>query len=72
MMGGIRLSGGSSLVAMMQPAHLRQLDDCSERGRLNGSGGGRVFLKRQMSPGVLVVFEVCLQNAPQGSFIEYD
>jgi hypothetical protein len=40
--------------------------------RLNGSGGRRVFLQRQMSPGVLIVFEVCLKNAPQGSFIKYD
>jgi hypothetical protein len=59
-----------AFVAMVQAANLRNFDDPSRRHWLNRSTDGRVLSQRQVRPGLLVVFEVRLQDAAQASFIQ--
>jgi hypothetical protein len=46
----------------MQAADFRNLDHLTERRKLDGSAGGRIFFERQMRTASFVVFEIILQN----------
>lgn len=59
-----------AFVAMVQAANLRDFDDPSRRRWLNRPTDGRVLSQPQVRPGLLVVFEVRLQDAAQASFIQ--
>jgi ASPIC/UnbV protein len=53
-----RALGGAPFVAMMQPAHLRDFDHLAGSWLLNGTMGGSIFTKRQVSARSIVVVEI--------------
>ena len=55
---------------MMQPTDLWDLDHAAERGKLNGPTGRRIFIKGQVGPRAIVVFEILLQDTAQTSLVE--
>src|SRR3954447_20772082 len=57
---------------MVKTAHLRNADNLSPGGRLDGPGLGRILVQRQMAPAVMVVVEERLQMARQTGLIEND
>ena len=50
-------SGGTPLVAVVQSADLRNADDLSLFGRLNGTGLGRIFRQSEMTTAVMIIAE---------------
>jgi hypothetical protein len=65
-------SGGTPLVAVVQPADLRDTDHPSFFGRLHGTRLGRLFRQSEMATAVMVVVEKPLEMARQTGLVEND
>src|SRR5574337_418877 len=66
------LFGQAAFREVMKPADLRYFDHLAERRRLDGPTDGGIFVERQMSPAMLVVFEILLQHPTQANLAEND
>jgi hypothetical protein len=51
-------SGGSTLIAMVQTAYLREGDDIAGRGRLYVTAPWAVLAERKMRSGVMMILKI--------------
>ena len=51
------------MVAVVQPAHVRNRDDLARFSRLNASAHGCIFTQREMRAPVMVVVDVRSQHS---------
>ena len=70
--GRRRRSSSAALVAMVQPAHFRELDDAAFRRVLDPSWRRGVFVQRQVCSRSAIVRETSPEHAQQVSFAEDD
>jgi hypothetical protein len=67
-----RVSGGATLVAVVQPTNFSERDDVTFRYVLNTSWRWRVFGQRQMGSRPILVIAATRQDSPQVPFAEHD
>jgi len=70
--GRRRRSSSAALVATVQPAHFRELDDAAFRRVLDPSWRRGVFVQRQVCSRSVIVREIPPEHAQQVSFAEDD
>ena len=68
----VRVSGGPSFVAVVQPADLGPRHDGSHLWRLNLSGLRRVLSQRKMRSRSVIVIQVRFEDASERGFTEHD
>jgi hypothetical protein len=67
-----RRSGGATFVVVMQAADVRDWDDRAAAWWLSHPRDRRIFVKREVSPPLVIVNEVVLQVAAQRAFVPDD
>ena len=60
------------MVAVVQPANVRNRDHFGGLSRFNSPAHGRILAQRQMRPQVMVVADIRSKDAPQGPLVEHD
>jgi hypothetical protein len=66
------ISRGSTLVAMMQTAHLRESNNIAGGGRLDGARPWAVLVEREMRSGVMMILQIARQDAAQVTLVKDD
>ena len=69
---GIGRSGGTPLIAVVESADLRKLDNVAIRRSLNGSLPRGVFAEAQVGSGSVVVDEVSSEKAVKMFLVQHD
>jgi hypothetical protein len=64
--------GGSTFIAMVQAANLREGNDIAGRGKLYATGPRAVFAQRKMRSAVVMVLKIARQHAAQMALVEDD
>jgi hypothetical protein len=65
-------SRGSTLIAMMEPAHLREGNNVTGGRRLDGARTWAILAQREMRSGVMMILKISRQDAAQVTLVEDD
>jgi len=68
----LAISRGSTLVAMMQTADLREGNNIACGGKLHATRPGAVLVEREMRSGVMMILKIARQDAAQVTLVEDD
>ena len=66
------ISRGSTLIAMMQTADLREGNNVARGGKLHATRPWTVLVEREMRPGVMMILKIAPQYAAQVTLAEDD